>query len=198
MRHAAAGVTEEQYPETMAMAGARAAAQVSVRARASARRTDADRAAGAAEPDRRGAAVVARPGHDPGKAGLVSEGAAQGLAQPADAAPPTSSRHFSNRVNATRPQRRDWPTRCAHSRARAWAMRCRPMSGTAPSCRRILRDQRAHRRRRRARSSRRAAIWPSCARSSAKPRNSVSPLPAPEFERTRHPDLGFRRPCPRR
>ena len=62
------------------------------------------------------------------------------MAQPADAAAARSSRRFSSRSATCAAARGRAVRRAARIRARrAWAMRCRPMSGTPPSCRRTLR-----------------------------------------------------------
>ena len=86
MRHAAASITEEQFPETLAMAGATAAAQVPLRPRPSAGRAHDHRAARAPQPARRRAAHLARSRDDPREGDRVPEVAAQGAAQPHGAA----------------------------------------------------------------------------------------------------------------
>ena len=85
MRHAAAGVTEEQYPETMAMAGAPLPLAYRFAPGHPLDGLTLTVPLALAEPDRCGEAVVAGPGNDPRKSGLVPEGAAQGVAQSADA-----------------------------------------------------------------------------------------------------------------
>ena len=84
MRHAASSVTEALFPETLSIAGTALPLQVPLRAGSSARRPDADGAARAAEPDRRRDALVARARNDPRKGHALPEGAAEGVAQPAD------------------------------------------------------------------------------------------------------------------
>src|SRR5207253_8156773 len=73
-----------------------AAAQVSLCAGTSFRRADAYGAAGALEPTRSGAAVVAGTGHGPRKSDLVFEILAESLAQPALAA--AGRRHCLSRA----------------------------------------------------------------------------------------------------
>ena len=79
MRHAAAHVTEDAVSRNDRDGRHDAAAQVPLRARPSARRPDAHRAARAAQPARRGASLVARAGHDPREGPASAEGAAQGV-----------------------------------------------------------------------------------------------------------------------
>ena len=122
MRHAAA-TSPTRSIRRRCDGGHGAGARVSLRAGASARRTDVDGAAGVAQPDRRGALVVARARHDPRKGRLVSESLAQSVAQPPDAG--GRGRHRVSRGDRPRRRRRQLsPARCARCWRSAWASRC--------------------------------------------------------------------------
>ena len=143
-----------------------AAGEVPLRARASARRPDRDRAAGDAQPARRrpshlaGARDGARQGHP------LSEVAAQGLAQPAGADPRQRDRVPRGGARAAA---RRCPRRFAAGSASGCATRRRRRSGTMRRRRRISPSTFAS-------STRPGASWDAtairrcCGRSSAKPR----------------------------
>ena len=194
MRHAASQVTEELFPETLAMAGATLPLKYRFAPGHPLDGLTLTVPLRAAQPARRRAPLVARAGHGAGKSRAVPEGAAEGVARPARPARRRRHRFPDAGIGAGRriaDRRAARLSRAAARRARSG----RPFR-RASSCRRTSRSTSASSTPP-APSSLPAATSRRCAPSSAKPRSSRSP-PRARRSSGRACARGTSATCPRR